>query len=150
LVLYDQRGTGAEALQCPALQEAMGSSDLYPPSPAAVRACARALGGVRRFYGTDGVVADMDLLRQALGVDRWAGGGVSYGTFVAERYALAHPDRVSHLILDSVVPHNAGYDLVPVELRAVARVLRLACRDPRCPTDPAADLAAVVRKRHDG
>src|SRR5262249_9578311 len=54
------------------------------------------------------------------------------------------------LILDSVVPHNAGYDLVPVELRAVARVLRLACRDAKCSGDPAADLAAVVRKRHDG
>jgi pimeloyl-ACP methyl ester carboxylesterase len=150
IVLYDQRGTGAGALRCPALQRAMGSSDLQPPPAGAVRACSRALGGTRALYGTDDVVADMDLLRRALGVDRWAIDGISYGTFVAERYALAHPDRVSRLVLDSVVPHDAGSDLVPVELRAVARVLRLACRMPTCAGDPAADLAAVVRRHRDG
>jgi pimeloyl-ACP methyl ester carboxylesterase len=146
IVVYDQRGTGAGALECPALQEAMGSSDLYPPPAQSVHACARALGAVRELYGTEDVVADMELLRQALGVDRWALDGVSYGTFVAERYALAHPTRVSRLVLDSVVPHSAGFELVPVELRAVARVLRLVCGDTRC----ADDLAAVVHSRHDG
>ena len=150
LVVYDQRGTGGGALHCPALQQAMGSSDLYPPPAAPVRACARALGAVRPLYGTDDVVADMDLLRQALGADRWALDGVSYGTFVAERYAVAHPDRVSRLVLDSVVPHDAGYALVPVELRAVGRVLRLVCAQAGCSDDPAADLAAVVRRYRDG
>jgi pimeloyl-ACP methyl ester carboxylesterase len=150
IVVYDQRGTGGGALECAALQQAMGSSDLYPPPPAAVRACARALIAVRPLYGTDDVVADMELLRQALGADRWALDGVSYGTFVAERYAVAHPDRVSRLVLDSIVPHDAGYELVPVELRAVARVLRLVCARTACADDPAADLAAVVRRYHDG
>src|SRR5262249_30939244 len=150
LVVYDQRGTGDGALGCPALQQAMGSSDLYPAPPAAVRACARTLGTVRSLYGTDDVVADMDLLRRAIGADRWALDGVSYGTFVAARYAVAHPDRVSRLVLDSVVPHDAGYELVPVELRAVARVLRVVCADAGCREDPAADLAAVVRRYHDG
>src|SRR5438034_306234 len=83
-------------------------------------------GAAREVYGTDDVVADMELLRQALGVERWALDGVSYGTFVAERYAVAHPAHVTRLVLDSVVPHVAGFELVPVELRAVARVLRLA------------------------
>jgi pimeloyl-ACP methyl ester carboxylesterase len=150
LVVYDQRGTGSGALDCPALQQAMGSSDLHPPPAAAVRACGGALGAVRRFYGTDDVVGDMELLRQALGVNRWSLDGVSYGTFVAERYALAHPDRVGKLVLDSVVPHDAGYALVPVELRAVARVLRLVCTQAGCGDDPAADLGAVVRRYHDG
>ncbi len=68
IVLYDQRGTGAGALQCPALQAAMGSSDLTPPPAGAVRSCARTLGAKRSLYGTDDVVADMELLRQALGV----------------------------------------------------------------------------------
>src|SRR3954471_22779847 len=31
VVVYDQRGTGAGALNCPALQAQMGSSDLWPP-----------------------------------------------------------------------------------------------------------------------
>ena len=145
LVLYDQRGTGAGALRCPALQGAIGSSDLTPPPAAAVRACARALGANRAFFGTDDVVADMDLLRRALGAGTWTLDGISYGTFVGERYAIAHPATVKRLVLDSVVPHNVGFELLPIELRAVGRVLRAAC-GARC----AADLAAVVQRRHYG
>ena len=44
LVMIDQRGTGANALQCPGLQAQMGSSDLAPPTKAAVTACAREIG----------------------------------------------------------------------------------------------------------
>src|SRR4051794_3139660 len=146
LVVLDQRGTGAGALDCPALQRAMGSSDLKPPPAAAVRSCGAAIGPKRRFFGTDDVVADLDLLRRALGVDRWAVDGVSYGTFVAERYALAHPGNVRRLVLDSVVPHDGVYDLGAAEMRAVRRVLASVCGDSSC----AADLASVVRARHDG
>jgi len=145
LVLYDQRGTGAGALQCPALQGIMGSSDLTPPPAAAVKACARALGPSRAYFGTDDVVADMELLRQALGVDKWTLDGISYGSFVGERYAVAHPQAVNRLVLDSVVPHNFGFALFPIELRAVGRVLRSVC-GARCVTD----LAAVVQRRHYG
>ncbi len=146
LVVLDQRGTGAAALRCPALQQAMGTSDLYPPPGVAVRACGRVLGTRRSLFGTDDVVADLELLRRALGVRRWTLDGVSYGTFVAERYALAHPQRVDRLVLDSVVPHNAGFGLIPVELRAVGRVLRAVCGSAACGND----FAAVVHRRHDG
>ena len=44
IVVFDQRGTGAGALDCKALQHQMGSSDLTPPKASAVRACARKLG----------------------------------------------------------------------------------------------------------
>jgi pimeloyl-ACP methyl ester carboxylesterase len=145
LVVYDQRGTGAGALDCRALQKVMGSSDLYPPPAAAVRMCARVLGATRVFYGTDDVVADMELLRRALGADTWTLDGISYGTFVGERYAIAHRQRVDRLVLDSVVPHNAGFELLPIELRAAGRVLRLAC-GAIC----VSDLAAVVRQQHNG
>ena len=145
VVVYDQRGTGAGALDCPALQSEMGSSDLWPPSAAAVRACSRQLGARRQFFGTDDVVADMESLRRALGVDRWTLDGISYGSYVGERYALAHPDRVQRLVLDSVVPHVGQTDLGVVEFRATARVLRSVCG-----TTCVADLAAVVRARHNG
>ena len=145
LVLYDQRGTGAGALRCPALQGAMGSSDLTPPPATAVRACARSLGASRAFFGTDDVVADMDLLRRALGVDKWTLDGISYGSFVGERYAIAHPKAVDRLVLDSVVPHNFGFDFLPIELRAFGRVFRAVCGGA-C----ADDLAAVVQRRHYG
>ena len=146
LVLLDQRGTGAGALRCPALQRAMGSSDLTVPPPGSVEACARALGPRRRFYSTADTVADLEALRVALGADKLALDGVSYGTFVAERYAIAYPDRVTRLVLDSVVP-AAGLDGLEVDgMRETARVLRAVCRDQHCPGDPVADLAAVVRR----
>jgi pimeloyl-ACP methyl ester carboxylesterase len=150
LVMFDQRGTGAAALRCPALQRAVGTSDLTVPPPGSVEACARALGPQRRFYSTADTVADLEALRVALGADKLTLDGVSYGTFVAERYAIAHPDRVAKLVLDSVVP-AAGLDGLEVDgLHETARVLRAVCRAQHCPGDPAADLAAVVRARHDG
>jgi pimeloyl-ACP methyl ester carboxylesterase len=145
VVVYDQRGTGAGALNCPALQAQMGSSDLWPPTPAAVRSCSRQLGGKRQFFGTDDVVADMEDLRQALGVDKWSLDGISYGTYVGERYGLAHPSQVSKLVLDSVVPQVGLTDLGVVEFAAVRRVLRSVC-GAGC----VADLAAVVRRDHLG
>src|SRR5947209_1708866 len=42
LVMFDQRGTGAGALRCPALQAAAGSSDLVVAPRGAVAACASA------------------------------------------------------------------------------------------------------------
>jgi len=141
IVVFDQRGTGAGALDCKALQHQMGSSDLTPPSARAVGACARKLGARRAFFGTDDVVADMDALRQALGVDRWSIDGISYGTYVGERYGLAYPSHVSRLVLDSVVPQVGLIDLGVAEFAAVKRVLHSVC-GTRC----VADLAAVVRR----
>ncbi len=141
LVVIDQRGTGRDALRCPALQRQMGASDLTPPTAAAVKDCATRIGDKRRFYATADTVADLDMLRQALGAEKIALDGISYGTYVAERYALAHPDRVSKLVLDSVVPHN-GLVTYPHEvMQAAPRVLgRAATRD----------LAEVIDRRHNG
>lgn len=150
LVMLDQRGTGANALVCPQLQRQLGDSDLFVPTGKAVRECADRVGDDRRFYSTADTVADLDLLRNALGVPSLAIDGVSYGTYVAERYAIAHPDRVTRLVLDSVVPHDGIDPFLAVPLHAAARVLRDVCADRQCPGDPADDLAAVVRARRDG
>ncbi len=155
LVMFDQRGTGQfGAINCPALQAAVGSSDITAPPLHAVQDCANRLGPNRRFYSTADTVADIDMLRQALAVQKMAVDGVSYGTFVAEHYALAHPANVSKLVLDSVLPQadpgrtDAFY---LVGLRAVGRVLRAACQaKPVCGFDPASDVAWLVRRRGDG
>jgi pimeloyl-ACP methyl ester carboxylesterase len=145
IVVFDQRGTGGGALDCKALQHEMGSSDLTPPKASAVRACARKLGARRQFFGTDDVVADMEAFRQALGVDKWSLDGISYGTYVGERYALAHPSHVSKLVLDSVVPQVGETDLGVAEFAAVRRVLHSVCG-----SGCVSDLAAVVRRDHLG
>jgi pimeloyl-ACP methyl ester carboxylesterase len=150
LVMLDQRGTAAGALNCQALQRQMGTSDLTVPAPSAVRSCAAAIGADRRYFATADTVADLEALRQALGVPRLTLDGVSYGSYVAERFALAHPDRVSRLVLDSVVP---TWNVDPLQLdtmRRTAVVLRDACAAQGCAADPAADLAMVVRRYHDG
>src|SRR5215475_12636726 len=83
LVMIDQRGTGQfGAINCPALQAAVGSSDITVPPPRSVKDCANIIGSNRRFYSTADTVADMDMLRQALHVQKMAVDGASYGTFV--------------------------------------------------------------------
>ena len=150
LVMFDQRGTGLDALKCPALQQAMGASDLTVPPAAAVRQCAAAIGPRRQFFATADTVADIEALRRALGVPKITLDGVSYGTYTAEQFALAHPAEVGRLVLDSVVP-NANVDpLQLANMRDSARVLRAVCAAQQCGFDPAADVAAIVRRYRDG
>jgi pimeloyl-ACP methyl ester carboxylesterase len=150
LVMLDQRGTGANALVCTALQEQMGVSDLRRPTAGAVRACGAKVGARRRFYTTLDTVADLELLRRALGVERWVVDGVSYGSYVAARYGLEHPEHTAKLVLDSVLPHD-GIDMLAVtSMPATARVLRAACAAASCRTDPVADLTRVVRHYGNG
>ena len=105
----------------------------------------------RQFFGTDDTVADMEDLRQALGVDKWSLDGISYGTYVGERYGLAHPSHVSKLVLDSVVPQVGLTDLGVDEFAAVRRVLRFRLRHrlrgrPRRGRAPLPPRAAAVRR----
>ncbi|MGN6170517.1 MAG: alpha/beta fold hydrolase [Solirubrobacteraceae bacterium] len=150
LVMFDQRGTGTAALRCTALQAAAGSSDLTVVPPADVASCARKIGLKRRYFTTPETVADIEALRTALGVSRLTLDGVSYGTYVAERYALTYLRRVAKLVLDSVVPQQGVDPLYLAALQATARVLRSACAQQRCRWDPAHDLQVVVDRYHNG
>ena len=101
IVALDVRGTGRSgALSCPALDGEAPAGELA----AAAAACAGTIGPARRLYTTDQVVEDLDMVRLRLGIERWTVGGTSYGTYVAARYARAHPGRVDRLLLDSLVP----------------------------------------------
>lgn len=52
-------------------------------------------------------VADLDALREHFGDDRFILTGGSYGGYLALEYVLAHPERVSHLILrDTAASHR--------------------------------------------
>jgi len=152
LVMFDQRGTGGTAIDCPGLQTEMGWNDLTTPSEAAVGQCSDHLGDDRAFYGTQDTVDDIELLRIALGVETMTVDGTSYGSYVAARYAVTHPDHVDHLVLDSVVPHtwtDAG-TLGLANIRAVRRVLRMICDETRCAGDPLADIATLIERGQDG
>jgi pimeloyl-ACP methyl ester carboxylesterase len=150
IVMIDQRGTGAGAIDCPKLQHEVGSSDVTPPSAGAVQECADLIGPSRDYYTTADTVADLEDLRKALNVSSWAISGVSYGAFVAARYAVAHPTRVSKLVLDSAVPHTGAPALYTESFARTPFVLRAACQEQKCGYDPAEELAAVVRRHGNG
>ncbi len=60
-------------------------------------------------YNSRAVTLDVELLRQALAVDRWILLGVSYATIYAQLVARAHPERVEAMLLDSATfPNLAG------------------------------------------
>ena len=48
---------------------------------------------------TDHLVADLERIRVALGIDRWLVVGGSWGSLLGLAYALAHPERVKGLVL---------------------------------------------------
>ncbi|MFD1913582.1 prolyl aminopeptidase [Halodurantibacterium flavum] len=48
------------------------------------------------------LVADIELIRESLGIPRWIVFGGSWGATLALLYAQAHPDRVAHLVLRGV------------------------------------------------
>jgi pimeloyl-ACP methyl ester carboxylesterase len=102
LVAFDNRGTGKSgALRCPGLQTARNPT--VEEDAALARACADLIGPVRVFYATRDHAEDLEAVRQALGLGRIGLYGVSYGTKLAVAYALAHPEGVERLLLDSVV-----------------------------------------------
>ena len=102
LVAFDNRGTGESGvLRCPALQTTTIAT--VEQEAARARDCAELIGPARVFYATRDHADDTEAVRQALGLRRIGLYGVSYGTKLAVAYALAHPEGVERLLLDSVV-----------------------------------------------
>ncbi|MCD0450726.1 prolyl aminopeptidase [Actinocorallia sp. API 0066] len=48
------------------------------------------------------LIADMERLREHLGIDRWMVFGGSWGSCLSLAYAITHPDRVSELVLRGI------------------------------------------------
>jgi pimeloyl-ACP methyl ester carboxylesterase len=68
---------------------------------------------------TTDVVADMELVRKALGNDKVMLYGQAYGTYVAQVYATLHANRVQRMVLDSTVdPRRIWYDAANFDLNA--------------------------------
>lgn len=59
------------------------------------------LGALDRIT-TEQLIDDIEAVREHLGIERWLVHGVSWGSTLALAYALAHPDRVTALVLVAV------------------------------------------------
>ncbi len=141
LVTFDQRGTGGSGrISCKALTS-------QGDAVSAVGRCATELGPARTHYATADSVADIEAVRQALGIDKLILYGTSYGTKVALDYAAVYPEHVERLVLDSVVLPEGVDPFARTIVASVPRVLRTLCaRDCSFTRDPVADLAALVRR----
>jgi pimeloyl-ACP methyl ester carboxylesterase len=146
LVAYDDRGTGESGLlDCPAVQAALTADQ----QRAAAAACAGTIGPTRAFYSTAEHAEDLDAVRQALGLDKIALYGVSYGTKLAMAYALAHPTHVERLVLDSVLPPEGPDPYSANVLRDLPATLSAFCADGSCKAATgnfAGDVAAVANR----
>jgi pimeloyl-ACP methyl ester carboxylesterase len=129
LVAYDDRGTGASGLiNCPVLQRAITADE----QQISAAGCATTLGAARDFYSTGEHAEDLDAVRDSLGLSQIALYGVSYGTKLSLSYALAHPDRVERLVLDSVLPPELPDPYSADVLRAIPKTLNAFCTDTDC------------------
>src|SRR3954449_11851963 len=139
---YDQRGTGRSGLlRCSAIEK-----DTHLRSTSAAEACANKLGAARRHYTTPDSVLDMEAIRQALGVDKLALFGISYGTELALEYARTFPTHVGRLIIDSVVDPDDTDPFGTAGFRNMGPSLAALCPN-HCrglSTDPVADLPRLV------
>jgi len=109
VILVDQRGTGeSNSLNCKSTND---SVDVTPMLAGQQAMTCRGVLGKRadlRFYTTTDAVRDLDSVRKAIGAATINLVGVSYGTRVAQQYAMRHPATTRSIVLDSVAP-NALY-----------------------------------------
>ena len=144
VLLLDQRGTGgSNPLECPIVEKEMkqlGDTQLTPAQRAEqVGKCASEVekDSDPRYYTTTDAVADLDAVREALGVSRLNLIGVSYGTRVAQHFAAAHPAAVRSIVLDGVVPNQ----MVVGETFAEALEHSLKLQSAACNATPACKKA---------
>lgn len=114
LVFVDQRGTGRSApLACADDDERAVLQPLADRSDdarrlQALQRCRQALQalphGDLRFYTTEIAMADVDAVRQALGIARINAIGASYGTRAVLSYQRQFPQALRRAVLDGVAP----------------------------------------------
>jgi pimeloyl-ACP methyl ester carboxylesterase len=111
IVLFDARGVGDSGyVDCPGSSGRYQSSLWFDARPAVIEdfvdSCLAETGVDQARldeYGSAQLAEDIDTIRRDLGVDRIALYAESYGTVAAQRYAVAHPDHLSALILDGAI-----------------------------------------------
>ncbi|WP_133501322.1 alpha/beta hydrolase [Cognatilysobacter terrigena] len=152
--LVDQRGTGQSApLDCPKeLRDEYKDREDDGAIADYSAKCAAALKNDPRFFTTTVAVEDLDTVRKALGAQTIDLVGVSYGTRVAQQYAMRHPQQTRAVVLDGVLPNDvvAGGEFArtferSLELRAKACETDKACK-ARYPQDLRAQLATLKQR----
>jgi pimeloyl-ACP methyl ester carboxylesterase len=152
IVLVDQRGTGkSNPLNCKS--DGSEFTDDVAKGRAWIEGCIAELStraDLRRYTSTD-AVADLDAVRKAIGADKINLIGISYGTRMAQQYALRHPQHVRTITLDSPVPNTLGLgNIFAGNLDSALQAQFTLCKEsPACKArmgDPRAELQAVLTR----
>src|SRR5919201_1975594 len=144
LVAFDNRGTGrSDVLRCPELQANPVASGRLAQQ--LVAKCAAEIGPRRAFYSTRDHVDDIDAVRQALGVDKIALWGTSYGTQLSVAYTLTYPSHVDRLILDSVADASGRDPFSLDDLSQMPKGLASLCGDGLCKAATSNFVGEVVK-----
>jgi pimeloyl-ACP methyl ester carboxylesterase len=152
--LVDQRGTGKSNLLSCKYSDS-DADDAFDMSPDIVQAkaaeCAAELAKKAdlRFYTTTHAIADLDAVRQAIAAKQINLVGVSYGTRVAQQYAMRYPQSTRSIVLDSPVPNAQGLGNIFARNLDDALTLQfgLCSKDPACKAklgDPRAELDTLL------
>ena len=114
VLLLDQRGTGgSNPLTCKDEGEGTegGAEDIDTSAERQKQETERCLKQIEgkadpRYYTTTIAAQDLEDVRKALGSPAFDLVGVSYGTRMAQQYAMHYPKAVRSLVLDGVVPNE--------------------------------------------
>ena len=123
ILLVDNRGTGESAPQqcdfAPRSRPELYFMQLWPDT--LVKACRDRLAARANLslYSTSVAADDLDDVRAALGYEKLALFGGSYGTRFYLDYARRHPDHVESIVLDGVAPPH--FYVLPLPMAAGAQ-----------------------------
>jgi pimeloyl-ACP methyl ester carboxylesterase len=143
VVLVDQRGTGkSKTLTCELGDRLKSGSEAFEQafnaSAEQMRAewkrCLDTLKGNPATHRTDDYVADLELVRKALGYAKINVWGGSYGSRVALRYMKLHPEAIRTSILDGVAPTTLRLpnDALVNSEAELREVLKACAASPEC------------------
>lgn len=133
-----------------------------------LRGCGQSGDPADGSYSHEDFVADLDALREHLGLEKMAVLGTSYGGFISLEYALARQNRLTHLLLadtaaskhhDEAAKRNALESDVPIDRRLLIDLFEGRMRDDdefrrayamiqplyRARPDPEADAVALAQ-----
>src|SRR6266550_4018760 len=144
LIAFDPRGTGRSGLlRCPELQADPFAA--LTRVQALVAKCGTEIGASRDFYSTRDHADDIDAVRRALGVDKIALEGTSYGTQLSVAYALTYPSHVERLILDSVADPLGRDPFALHHLKQIPKGLASLCSGGLCKAATSNFVGEVVK-----
>jgi len=87
--------------------------------------CESKFGWLLPYMGTANHAHDVDVIRQALGMEKISFYGFSHGTYFGAAYATLFPGHVKRMVLDANVnPKTVGYDALIEQDKAFERNVR--------------------------